>query len=140
MDDSPYRSPETPIEPYDPYSPADAAREGLRRVAKYQRWVLYALLANIAVNIGAFAVGGLSPLLFALVMAVAVAVVAFTIAAVFALAREVFDPGTAVLCAFSMFFPCISLVVLLVVNQKATGYLQRHGVRVGLMGADPNRI
>jgi hypothetical protein len=39
-----------------------------------------------------------------------------------------------------MIVPCISLITLLVVNQKATTYLQQHGVKVGLLGASPNSI
>jgi hypothetical protein len=30
--------------------------------------------------------------------------------------------------------------VLLVVNRKATGYLQQHGIKVGSMGANPETI
>ena len=33
------------------------------------------------------------------------------------------------------FVPCISLIVLLVINGKATGALQKAGIRVGLLGA-----
>jgi len=39
-----------------------------------------------------------------------------------------------------MIVPCISLIVLLVINQKATSYLQQNGVRVGFFGANPNSI
>ena len=36
--------------------------------------------------------------------------------------------------------PCMQLVVLVIVNQVATGTLQRAGVKVGFMGADSNAI
>ena len=42
---------------------------------------------------------------------------------------------TAWVYAVSAFFPCVSLVTLLLINYFATRALRRHGVRVGLMGA-----
>jgi hypothetical protein len=46
----------------------------------------------------------------------------------------------AIVCAALMCVPCVSLITLLVVNQRATGILQQHGVRVGFFGADANSI
>ena len=40
-----------------------------------------------------------------------------------------------VILVLLLFFPCISLVVLLGVNSRATGYLQAKGVEVGFLGA-----
>jgi len=40
-----------------------------------------------------------------------------------------------VLLSLALFIPCVALIILLLVNQKATEALQRAGVRVGLMGA-----
>jgi hypothetical protein len=31
--------------------------------------------------------------------------------------------------------PCVGLIVLLIINSKATGILKKNGVRVGLLGA-----
>jgi hypothetical protein len=45
-----------------------------------------------------------------------------------------------VLCAALRIVPCISLIVLLVVNQNATSFLQRNGVRVGFLGTNPDNI
>jgi hypothetical protein len=60
--------------------------------------------------------------------------------AVFLLANEVYNAIVATLCAILMIVPCISLLTLLVVNGKATAYLQQNGIRVGFMGANPNAI
>jgi hypothetical protein len=42
---------------------------------------------------------------------------------------------TAWVYAVAAFFPCVSLVTLLLINHFATRALRQHGVRVGLMGA-----
>jgi hypothetical protein len=36
--------------------------------------------------------------------------------------------------------PCFGLLLLLIVNQKATSILQQNGIRVGLMGADMSQL
>ena len=47
---------------------------------------------------------------------------------------------SAVLYAILMFVPCVSLITLFVLSGKATARLQEAGVKVGLLGADPNSI
>ncbi len=41
---------------------------------------------------------------------------------------------TCVLYVIGMLIPFVSLIILLVVNQKATNLLKHHGIKVGLMG------
>jgi len=60
--------------------------------------------------------------------------------AVFRLAKELIGTGIAILCIVLTIIPCIGLITLLVLNQKATSYLQQHGIKVGFMGVDPKRI
>jgi hypothetical protein len=122
-----------------PFAPG-IDREKLRRVAKYQQWVIYALLANIIMNVVGLA-GGQAELpvrMGILVVALAVAVCAMV--SIFLLANELYNVGIGVLCAIVMIIPCIALITLLIVNGKATGFLQQHGVKVGFMGANPNSI
>lgn len=64
----------------------------------------------------------------------------FAIVSIFLLANELMHTAVAVICGALMCVPCVSLIMLLIVNQKATGFLQAHGVPVGFLGADPNRI
>ena len=45
-----------------------------------------------------------------------------------------------VLYAILMFIPCVSLLVLLSINGKATANLKQAGIKVGLLGADINSI
>ncbi|MFO7905649.1 MAG: hypothetical protein ACQESR_08900 [Planctomycetota bacterium] len=135
MSNSPYTPPRSTS-----YATADPAREPLRRVAKYQRLVIFALLANILANIVSFATLGqdLPIRLTAMVLSLSIAV--FAMVSIFLLAKEVINTGVGVLCGILMLVPFISLIVLLVVNQKATSFLQKKGVRVGFLGTNPNTI
>jgi len=45
-----------------------------------------------------------------------------------------------VLYAILMIIPCVSLIMLLVLSGKATTRLSQAGIKVGLLGADPNSI
>ena len=44
--------------------------------------------------------------------------------------------GNAIIYCIAMLIPCIGLILLVFLNSRATNYLKRHGVKVGLMGAD----
>jgi hypothetical protein len=115
-------------------------REKIRRVAQYQKYVLYSLLANIAINVVSFGVAGQGGAAAVAVIVVSLAVVVCGMVAIFHLARELMGTGIAVLCTVLMLIPCVSLINLLVVNQKATTYLQQHGIKVGLMGANLEQL
>lgn len=138
MSDSPYQAPQT--DSYELRLPPGADREGVYRVAKYQRWVIHALLANITVNVAYLALARVGLPLQLVLLVLWLAVVVFAIVSIFRLAAEVYGTAAAVLCAILMLFPCVSLMALLVVNQKATSYLQQHGVRVGFLGVNPSMI
>lgn len=124
----------------DTRGPNTTLKDKLRRVAKYQRAVIFALLVNIVVNVVVTSAGEL-PLPAAIGLLVLIlCVVVITIASIFLLARELYSIGIAVLCAVLMIVPCVALIMLLIVNQKATKFLQQNGVKVGLFGVDPARI
>lgn len=76
-----------------------------------------------------------------LVLAVAgLAVAGFAILAMYLLADELYSTVVAVICALLMLVPCISLIVMVIVNQKATMFLQSRGVKVGFLGTSPDKI
>lgn len=137
---NPYESPQFASPPTTPFAPPGIDREKLRRVAKYQQWVIYALLAMIVLYIafgiareGSIAVRGPIAIMY-------LGTWVFSMVAIFLLAKELHHVAIAVLLALLMIVPCISLLTLLIVNGKATGYLQQHGIKVGFMGVNPNTI
>ena len=146
MSTNPYQTPQLATEPTSTYGPG-SDREKLRRVAKYQKWVIYALLVNIVMNIALNAVAmsaqqpGAGSLLILLgILFVALIIAGITMVAVFMLANAVYSAAGGVLCAILMLIPCVSLITLLVLNSRATTVLQQGGVKVGFMGANPDQI
>ncbi len=54
---------------------------------------------------------------------------------VFLLAINVYSAVVGVLLGFLSFIPCLGLLILLMVNGKATSILRRNNIKVGLLGA-----
>jgi ABC-type enterochelin transport system permease subunit len=59
---------------------------------------------------------------------------------VFLLAIKVYSTVVGVLLGFLALIPFIGLLVLLIVNGKATRTLKQKGIAVGLLGADLSQI
>jgi hypothetical protein len=143
---NPYQSPQSYGQPsYQPGYPGGEDREKTRSVARYQRLVMYALLANIGLNILSFALQGSmrgpGGLLISLAVLVGgLGVIGFSMTAMFLLANTLHNPIIGAICAFLVLIPCVALITLLVINQQASTYLTARGVKVGFMGADPNSI
>ena len=139
MEESPYRSPQVDVfENKVPGGPPN--REKARKVAEYQRWVIYTLLANILLYVVALPMARNDLLTSFIIIALYLLVGIFAVFAAYMLAKEVSNPGVAIICAILMFMPCISLIALLIINQKATSFLQSQGIHVGLLGTDPKKI
>lgn len=132
-DDSPYRS------PADVDDTPKLGREHLKDVATGQRNVIFCLLANMTLgaNATAAAIGGVAGA--ALVAIVALGLVAVMMFCVHRLSSAL-EIGAPAAYAFAMIIPCGSLIVLLILSQTATSYLQDNGVKVGLLGANPDSI
>ena len=124
----------------DALRPSTTSKDRLRRVAKYQRAVILAIVANLVLNIVAMASREFPPAALLMLLFLMLCIVAIMIASVFFLSRELYSIGIAVFCALLMFIPCVSLITLLIVNQKATTFLQQNGLKVGFFGIDPARI
>lgn len=138
MSYSPYESPKS--ESFNSQFAGAPNREDLRAVARYQRLVMYSLLSTFAVNILAAVTIGQNPTVRAMVLFPILAVIIFSITSVALLASRLMNVAVAVFCGILMLVPCVSLITLLIVNQKATAYLQQYGVKVGFLGANPNAI
>jgi hypothetical protein len=59
---------------------------------------------------------------------------------VFLLSIKVYGTGIGVLLGILTLIPCIGLIILLVINVKATSVLKKNGIKVGLLGADLSSI
>ena len=64
----------------------------------------------------------------------------FMTVAIFLLAKQFFHIAVVIVCGLLMWVPFVSLITLLIVNAKATRFLQRYGFKVGLLGADYKSI
>jgi len=108
----------------------------LRQIATYQRGILLCLVLYAGLVMAQF---GVPPdaRMFLLIPAVPVAIAAAVF--VFLLSMKVYN-SAGIALAILTFVPCLGLIILLVVNQKATGVLQAHGYQVGLLGANPSQF
>lgn len=119
--------------------------EDLKKVAQFQKGIIFCILANLVlviVNIvagqvlegGAEVIAGLAIIGIYLIVAIA------QLACIVMLATQVYNIGVGILIGILSFVPCLGLILLLVVNQKATSVLQQNGIKVGLMGADMSQL
>jgi len=124
-----------------PLNYAQAPRNDLRVIAVRQRAIMYCILANIALYVVVFAASAGNLPLVAGIAAICVFGVAITAAVfIFMLSLAVYNLAAGIVLGIITLVPLLGLLVLLVINSKATKILRAHGVRVGLMGANPNLI
>ncbi len=134
MSENPYQSPSAAPQIVGVKS---GSREDLRSVAKYQKGILVCILIYLCAVIGQFAIPAeLRPIIALGILAVGLAGTVF----VFLLAIKVYSVGVGVLLGVLTLVPCIGLIVLLIVNGKATGILKQNGIKVGLLGANLSQI
>ena len=141
MDDNPYQAPTSAPSPV--IGVRSGTREDLKSVAQYQKGILVCILiyliclmAQIGIPeevLAAFSGGS--------VLAIGVLFVGLVgTVFVFLLALKVYSPGLGVLLGILALVPCMNLLVLLVVNARATQTLRDNGIRVGLLGADLSKL
>ena len=102
-------------------------------MAKYQKGILVCILVYILAVAGQFAL----PLQIRPLVGLGVLVVGL-IAAVFTIRLAMKTHGTVlgIILGILCLVPILGLLILLLVNQKATTVLQLNGIKVGLLGAD----
>lgn len=109
------------------------SREDLVKVAKYQKGILVCILIYIVAVAGQFALPPeLRPLVGLGVLAVGLIAAVLTIL----LAMKTHGTLLGIILGLLCIVPIVGLLILLVVNQKATTVLQCNGIKVGLLGAD----
>lgn len=111
--------------------------EDLRGVARYQKGILTCILIYLIAMLCQFL---LPPELRLLLAAVVLLVGVAGTVCVFLLATKVYSTPLGILMGILTFLPCIGLIVLLIVNGKATSVLRQNGIKVGMLGADVSRI
>lgn len=110
--------------------------DDLRRIAGCQKGIILCVLAYFVLLPFQFALPADSRV-YVLVAAVPLAIIATV--CVFLLATKIYSTGKAVILGVLTLLPYIGLFALLVINAKATRVLKKHGIRVGLLGANVPR-
>jgi hypothetical protein len=109
------------------------SREDLLKVAKYQKGILVCILVYILAVAGQFALPPqIRPLVGLGVLVVGLIAAVFTIL----LAMKTHGTVLGIILGVLCLVPILGLLILLLVNQKATTVLQLNGIKVGLLGAN----
>lgn len=115
----------------------------MRPLAMAQKLLIYTILAYFVVRIGAMATVAIvpHPAMFGLYGLVYLATLILMLVAVVRLAGACgYSTVGRVLLLVAMFLPLVNLIVLLVLNARATKQLRDSGVKIGFMGADLSRM
>ncbi len=115
----------------------DGTREDLKSVAMLQKAILLCILVNLGSMVGNYFVPEEYNL--PVLGLFGVATLASTVF-VFLLAAKLYGAASGIMMGLMTFVPCMGLIVLLIVNGKATSVLQANGLKVGLLGADPSKV
>jgi hypothetical protein len=137
----PQQSPSTPPGPLQYATHTNVAMIDLKQVALQQRAVNLCILAEIVVAMVRFALVSKASLPLALAMGMiylAVAVIGAVF--IFMLAISLYSTGAGIVMGILTLVPLVGLIVLLIVNSRATRVMRNHGIKVGLLGADPATI
>ena len=112
--------------------------EGLKRVARYQRWLIAVVLAQLALWAGFIALtilgrGREPDMQFPVVLTLILGAVGGIF--VFLLSWELRGAFAALVFGLATVVPCMGLLILTMVSGYATTELRKHGVKVGVFGA-----
>jgi hypothetical protein len=116
----------------------ERSADELRRIARYQRWLIAVVLAQLALWGGFVALAALggrmgAAVRFPVVLTFALGAVGGVF--VFLLSWELRGGLVAVTFGLATVVPLLGLLVLTLANSYASDELRRHGVRVGTFGA-----
>ena len=110
--------------------------EGIREIARRQRAIIMCILGQLVLY-GVLLAGqrAFPPLVILGVAGAMLAVDVVGVVFVFLLATKLYGVGVGILLGILTFAPCAGLIVLLIVNARATAILKQAGLKVGLLGA-----
>jgi len=131
---NPYSAPQTLATPR---RSGGGPRDELRKIAIYQKGIQVAVLFYLLAVFFSFV--PFVPLRVLLGLGMIYVITAGPIF-VFLLSMKVYGVWQGIVFAILMFVPCLGLIMLLIVNQKATSMLQAKGISVGLLGARLSEI
>ncbi len=140
MDENPYQSPLADLRPV--VGVLSGQQRDLRAVAIYQKGILICILVYLLTILGqVVALAAAPPPASSSLMSSVAAIVSLVAGLggmifVFLLSTKVFGIILGILLGILTVVPCVGLLVLLIINGKATGVLRQNGYRVGLMGAN----
>ena len=97
------------------------------KIAKYQRYIILAILLNLIISVLAYFVPTLAILSLVISLAILILFILFSNA----IKNSVI---VTIICAILMFVPIISLILLLIITSRATAILRNAGLKVGLLG------
>lgn len=111
----------------------ELSRSDLRSVATFQKIILICILAYFVLFVSQFAL----PVALRIFVAIPALGLMITSAVfVFLLSTKVYSLGLGLLLAFLTLIPLIGLIMLLIINGKATSILRAHDIPVGFLGAN----
>ena len=113
------------------------SRETLRAIVTYQKVIIICVAIYLSLVVAQFAI---PPELRIFLALVAVPVVLTAVVFVFLFATKVYSTALGVLLGLLVLVPCIGLIVLVVINQKAISILKDHGIPVGFFGASTSDV
>lgn len=134
MDQNPYAPPSTSTPVVDVLS---GSREDLRSIATYQRGIIFCILFYIA---GMISRAILPEQIWALVALGIIAAAIVGAVFVFLLSTKVYGTALGILLGILCLIPLLGILILLIVNGKATSVLRKNGIRVGFFGVNPAHI
>ena len=124
-----------------PYEPTKASLEAIdvqpslpidriQRISKFQKLLMLA----IVINLGSPLIPAVGKYIYLCNIGLQVWVV-YCLAEAIEVQRQGFSSAGGFKWVLAMFLPYVSVLVLLVLNRKATKFLRESGVKVGLLGA-----
>jgi uncharacterized membrane protein len=113
----------------------------LRKVAFQQRAIMLCILGAIfALVAGIFSIENHMPALGGAFYLIYLGVVVTGAVFIFMLSITLYNTAAGIILGILTLLPLIGLIVLLIVNSKATKTLRARGIKVGLLGANPASI
>ena len=128
--------------PYQPTNDSTAATNSggnanLVTIARYQKGIIWCIFVQLLCYIlPVFLLPTLTIIVYLLVVGTAIGSLVYTVL----LATQIYSTAVAILMGILALVPCCGLIILLLINGKATSILRANSIKVGLFGANMNSL